>query len=294
MKLSTSPIVIYGAARSGTTYLVQILNRHPEVYVSDEARVFTWAHQALNLLRGDERDSNRQSDEPGGRRVADRSAFDAHLRRTLPRTLRNYYRTLAPRARWWGDKNPHYADPMHGGCLETTLELFPQARFIHVVRDGRDVVTSGLRGSWTDFSEVHRMWTSHLDVGSAFGRALPPGQYFELRYEELIADDLAMASRLFAFLGIDLDPAVALFCRRQQVERTPFCSPSRDLSRDVRRSEWADFLSPAQQRQSLELIGDHLVRFGYETRESLSAARRALGPAGQPAVPPAVSEAHGR
>ena len=33
----TPPIVVYGAARSGTTYLVQILNRHPEVFVSDDA-----------------------------------------------------------------------------------------------------------------------------------------------------------------------------------------------------------------------------------------------------------------
>ncbi len=276
----TPPIVVYGAARSGTTYVVQILNQHPEVFVSDETRIFTWAHEALNVMRGDERNSNRERDEPGGRRVADRQALDAHLRRTLPRTMRNFYRRLAPRARWWGDKNPHYADPLHAGCLQTTLELFPGARFIQVMRDGRDVVASGLRGAWTDFDAVHRMWTSHLDIGSGFGRSLPPNQYFELRYEELVADDLAMAVRLFAFLGVEMDPAVARFCRNQQADRTPFCSPSRDIKSDVRRSDWSAVLSPAQQRQSLEMLGKHLVRYGYETHQSLAEAQNALGSAG--------------
>ena len=270
------PIVIYGAARSGTTYLVQLLNQHPEVYVTDEAKPFNWTHAALAQLGADARTSLRDHDEPGGRRVADRKAFVAHARRELPRLVRAYYRELAPAARWWGDKNPHYADPLVAGCLESVLELFPRARFLHLVRDGRDVVTSGLRGVWTDFESVHAMWTGHLDVGAAFGRALPPDQYLELRYEELVSDDLAMARRIFDFLGIDLRPGVERFCRDQQRRRTPYCSPTRDIRRDVRGSDWSSHLDPAQQARSLALLGDHLVRFGYETPESLAAARSAV------------------
>lgn len=254
----SSPIVIYGAARSGTTYLVQILNKHPRVYVSDETRIFAWAHDVFRRLTGDERTSYRKRDE-----LVD------YLRRTLPVYIRDFYQELAPEARWWGDKNPHYAHPDNLGCLETTLELYPQAKFLHIVRDGRDVVTSGLRGVWTDFESVHRMWTSHLDIGCEFGRALPPAQYFELRYEELVTDDLAMAQRIFDFLGLDLHPAVERFCRNQQESRTPFCTPSRDIRADVTRSDWADHLTPDQQLQSLELLGEHLVRYGYETREGL-------------------------
>ncbi len=261
----TPPIVIYGAARSGTTYLVQILNKHPEVYVGDETRIFAWAHDVLHRLTGDERTSYRKRDE-----------FIDYLRRTLPGTIREFYRELAPEARWWGDKNPHYAHADNRGCLETIVELYPKARFLHIVRDGRDVVTSGLRGVWTDFESVHRMWTSHLDIGCAFGRALPSDQYFELRYEELIADDLAMARRIFDFLGIELHPAVERFCRNQQENRTPFCTPSRDIRADVTRSDWADHLTPEQQLQSLELLGEHLVRYGYETREGLDRAQARL------------------
>ncbi len=261
----TPPIVIYGAARSGTTYLVQILNKHPAVYVSDETRLFAWTHDVLHRLTGDERTSYRKHDE-----------FVTYLRHTLPALIRGFYSELAPQARWWGDKNPHYAHPHNRGCLETILELFPGTRFLHIIRDGRDVVTSGLRGVWTDFESVHRMWTTHLDIGCSFGRALPRDQYFEFRYEDLVQDDLAMARRIFEFLGIDLHPAVVRFCKAQQERRTPFCTPSRDIRTEVTRSDWGDYLSPKERLRSLDLLGGHLVRYGYETPDSLVAAQLEL------------------
>jgi hypothetical protein len=45
----------------------------------------------------------------------------------------------------------------------------------------------------------------------------------------------------------------------------------------VTRSDWADYLDPAQQARSLDLLGDHLVRFGYATSESLARLREGLG-----------------
>lgn len=264
-RLATPPIVIYGAARSGTTYLIQILNKHPRVHVSDETRIFAWVHDIYRRLTADERTCYRMREE-----------FVDYLRRTLGDYVRAFYRELAPKATWWGDKNPHYVHPHNQGCLKTILELFPGARFIHIVRDGRDVVTSGLRGVWKDFDAVHAMWTSHVELGCSFGRALPPDRYLEFRYEELVEDDLAMARRIFDFLQIDLDPAVERFCGNQMQNRTPFCTPSRDIRADVHGSDWADYLDPRQQLRSLELLGDHLVRFDYESRESLDRAMRSL------------------
>jgi hypothetical protein len=191
--------------------------------------------------------------------------------------LRDYYREIGDGATHWGDKNPHYADPRDVGCLETIVELFPGARFLHLIRDGRDVVTSGMRGVWTDFDRVHAMWTSHLDLGRSFGRTLPAGQYIELHYEELVADGVGTASRVLDLLGIEPDPEVEAFCRRQERERIGVCAPTRDLG-DPLRSDWASFFSAADRIRSLELLGEHLVRFGYETPRSLAEARRELEP----------------
>jgi hypothetical protein len=263
--LEPCPIVVYGAARSGTTYLIQILNRHPEVFISNETRIFVWLHQSLKVLPQQESIFYRE-----------RELFLGYLRETYPELVRNFYRRLAPeQVRWWGDKNPHYVSPENRGCLETILELFPEARFIHIIRDGRDVVMSGLRGRWRDFERVHYMWKSHVDIGWGFGRSLPADRYFELRYEDLVADDVAMARKLFDFLGIALHPAVIRFCEAQMEKRTPFCDPSRNLSEGAAASDWATVLTREQQQRSLGLLADHLVKYGYESMERVARLREA-------------------
>jgi hypothetical protein len=90
------PVVIYGAARSGTTYLVKILNRHPKIYISDESRIFLWAHEMAERLRWHERALGGDEDEPGGRRIGDRRRLGDHLARALPELVRDFYRELEP------------------------------------------------------------------------------------------------------------------------------------------------------------------------------------------------------
>jgi hypothetical protein len=175
---------------------------------------------------------------------------------------------MAPECRYWGDKNPHYVADENQGCLEAILELFPAARFIHIIRDGRDVVCSRLRRGKNDFEGAHRMWTSHVNRGCAFGRQLPPGKYFELRYEDLVCDDLAMATRIFTFLGVEMHPNVVNWCQRQREQRTPLCKPTRDIVADVTSSDWATFMTTEQQMRSLELLGRELVALGYESEAS--------------------------
>jgi len=119
------------------------------------------------------------------------------------------------------------------------------------------------------------MWTSHVDIGCAFGHQRPR-QYFELRYEELIRDDLTMARKIFDFLGIPLVPQVVAFCEQQRVKRTPYCNPKRDIATDVKASDWKTVFTDAERRRSLELLGPHLVTYGYETEESLAEQIRAL------------------
>jgi hypothetical protein len=256
------PIIVYGSPRSGTTYLIEILNRHPQVFVSTETRIFVWAHRTMNVETHEYHSVFR-----------DRGQFIDHLRKTYPDLIRSFYRDLKPDVRYWGDKNPHYLAPESDGCLQTILELFPKARFINIIRDGRGTVTSVLQKGWEDFETAHRWWTTYLDVGCEFGRSLPADQYFELRYEDLIRDDTAMARRMFDFLGIEIHPNVVSFCDAQRVKRAPINQPMRDLNGDLTHSGWAIALTPEQQLRSLDLLGEHLIRFGYETPASLALLR---------------------
>jgi hypothetical protein len=260
-ELAPDPIVVFGAPRSGTTYLEKILNSHPAVFISHETRVFAWLHRALALTEDDLLV------------LSHRDAFVENLRAALPEVIREFYRTLAPGVRFWGDKNPHYADHRVRGCLDTIAELFPGSRFIHIIRDGRDVVTSLRRKRWVTFEEAHATWKWGVDLGRKFGHRLPSDRYIELRYEDLVADEIALASEIFEFLGLELHPEVEAFCRAQREERTPFKGPTRDLSKGATVSDWADTFSLEEQARSLELIGQDLVWYGYETQESLARLR---------------------
>ena len=258
------PILVFGAPRSGTTYLQNVLNANPTVFVSHESRVFAWLHQALNVLPQDPRYL-----------ITYRDDFVERFRSVLPDTIRKVYRDLAPEALYWGDKNPHYADPLNAGCLDLVAELFPRSRFIHIIRDGRDVACSLVRKQdssgkpWVTFDVAHTTWMSHVDLGCEFGRTLVPERYFEIRYEDLIADDLALADELFRFLGIPLHPAVSAYCRSEQAERTPLSGPTRDFDAGIAASEWNQVFTLEEQARSLDLLGAHLVRYQYETENSL-------------------------
>lgn len=261
---ASDPIIIFGAPRSGTTYLNAIINKHPRVFVTHESRIFAWLNSAINLTERPQMVNTHKAE------------FVDHLRRTMPDVVRSFYAELRPGVDLWGDKNPHYASPENVGTLPLIKELFPGTRFLHIIRDGRDVVTSLIRKRkptgepWIDFESAHRVWIGHVDMGTGFGQTLDPADYFELRYEDLITDDLGWAGKALEFLGLKMTPGVEQFCAQQAAERTPLSGPTRELA-DVGRSDWADVLDAGQRRQSLSLIGEHLVRYGYETVESLAA-----------------------
>jgi hypothetical protein len=261
--MEPSPIIIYGSPRSGTSYLNRILNQHPDVLISEEYRLFGWVHESLRVATQDDRYLRNGRQE-----------FVDYLTKRYPDLIRDFYRRLRPDVRYWGDKNPHYASAWSEGSLQTIADLFPEARFIHIIRDGRDVVTSLVRKGWAALNPAHQIWMTHLHNGSEFGRAQPPDRYFELHYEDLIKDDLGVVGKVFDFLGIDPSPEVVRFCEAQTRKRTPFQKPTRDLARGAEVSDWGRLLAPDQRLASLDRIGEMLIRFGYETDASLEEAKR--------------------
>ncbi|MDQ3103060.1 MAG: sulfotransferase [Actinomycetota bacterium] len=235
-----------------------MLNAHPMVHITNEARVFAWAHHALKSL-----DHQQIA-------LAERPEFESYLRRELAVLLRGYYRERWSHTSVWGDKNPHYAAPGHGDLLGTVVDLFPSARFIHVIRDGRDVVASLVQmrhpggDPWTSFEEAHYVWNSHVTYARDFAINASPGTVLEVRYEELVADDLLLAERMCDFLGLECHSKVAQFCEEQQRGRTPLSDPTRDLSGGASHSDWERIVSERGRRdESLELLRENLIRFGY-------------------------------
>lgn len=168
-------------------------------------------------------------------------------------------------ARRWCEKTPAnvlYADQLH--------RLFPDMRLVHIIRDGRDVVSSMLeRGFWpiAPWEQLQRdhpfkgpvtlegavhYWVEMLRLGREIAARVPTENYLELRLEDLVEDREATLRRICDFLDEDLKPPMLAF----------------DLSRS-NTGRWRHELNAEQLAYFTEHAGHHLAAEGY----SLTATR---------------------
>jgi hypothetical protein len=204
---ASGPIFVIGATRSGTSWLQSMLGAHPELATPQELDLFRryldpWREAWDEQLPAD-MDLWRRHRYKGLPSVIDSQAF-AELLRDFATDL--YGRVLEgkPGAHTIVDK-----DPANTTRVASILELFPHARVIHVIRDGRDVVASLLRASrgwgrsWAanTAESAAAIWVDAVQAGCAAAMLTPA--YLEVRYEELLGD--AGPDRLgecFAFAGV--------------------------------------------------------------------------------------------
>jgi len=173
--------------------------------------------------------------------------------------------------RRWGDKTPGYTAEI--GRLH---RVFPDAQFIHLIRDGRDVSLSLQKTGWQGETTraVARYWADTVESACTVGRALGPERYMEVSYETLVLDTETVLSSVCEFLGVDFQPAMLDFNERAAEyapERTrshlgkTFRSPRpSDVSRWPREMSRLDLaVVEAYAGSTLELTGyDRAIRHG--------------------------------
>ena len=71
-----------------------------------------------------------------------------------------------------------------------------------MIRDGRHVVSSASRLGWAGAAEIAVWWKAVIEEARR-GAVADPARYFELRYEDLVADPVAVINRVFRFLGVE-------------------------------------------------------------------------------------------
>lgn len=213
------PIFIVGCPRSGTTLLQLMLHAHPDIAIPPENRFL------LELY--DQRQEFGDLREPDNRRSLIRfivSRRGSKLRDfgLDARTLRTQLMRAAPTVgaagatvlsayaaqfgkRRWGDKRPSYIQR-----LDTIMRLFPDAQVIHIVRDGRDCVSSLKRMPWWRGGSIKAIWTWRNAVlaGARARTRLHPDAYTEVRYEDLVRDPEPQLRRLCDFLDEPFDDAM--------------------------------------------------------------------------------------
>jgi len=276
---------IVGVARSGTTLLRFMLDAHSELAIPPEtgflpnvAHLGPDARDAfLSTVTGFESwpDFHLDADL-----LRERTALLAPF--AVPAALRIFYRLYAERfgkARW-GDKTPSYG--LHAAAIET---LLPEARFIHIIRDGRDVALS-VRPLWfapgPTLEDAARDWADRIQRTRA--ECARATHAIEIRYEDLVTSPEAALRRVCTFLDLGFEPAMMSWHERawerlgehegrrdadggvrltkeQRIAQQRRVTSPPDRSRVLR---WKTEMSRDEQGRFLAVAGRTLEALGYE------------------------------
>jgi len=179
----------------------------------------------------------------------------------------------------WGDKTPIYVLDM-----PLLADLFPDARFVHLIRDGRDVTLSYLSVSWGPRSvwEAARKWRRDVTAGRLHGQELGKARYLELRYEDLVADPRTWLETVCAFADLAFDERMLEHNKdwRDRVQAPPggaerwHRSVAKPVTEGLR--DWRTQMAERDVRAFETIAGRLLTDLGYERRfPRIGLARRA-------------------
>lgn len=258
-----APFFVSGAVRSGLTLVRSLLDAHPEITCGPDAGVVSLAL---------------------GARDFENTLGELHERHfgLPPEFVRQNFATaidaiLSSRRRAAGKRSVGEKSAATISVFSTLGALFPRARFIHVVRDGRDIAASLLTRNWVDprtgraFDYCRspiaaaKFWSTAAAFGLAAETALGE-RLLRIRYEDLVRDPVSATARLFAFLDASrCDEAISFGSRGFEISDAERES-AEDLSKPIDArfvGRWRRDLSASDAQQIAKAAAPALKAFGY-------------------------------
>ncbi|MCB0778148.1 MAG: sulfotransferase [Flavobacteriales bacterium] len=261
-------LFIIGAARSGTTWLHRMLSAHPQVasLQDTELTIFTrYLAQPVAQFRKEKAEQEAGSWSLGLGALWTEDRFFEEVRCFLDNVYGSVLATN-PRATHILDKHPNYARQ-----LPLIADLLPNARFIHLIRDGREVVVSALSvnkrvgHSAGELAQASRDWRDFVGAARRDGRMLG-NRYMEVRYEELKNGSPEVLGRIFAHCGLPADTdMVARIHSENHISRKQYSSGDASLNtlRVKPDSIWKERLSLTDRYRMHRWAGALLMELGY-------------------------------
>lgn len=295
---------IVGRAKSGTSWLMRLLNRHTEILCRGEGRFFGKDSRLSlygTLSRSEEFRTWLNSN------AWMRQGLDPDLQDLVRITVRYLMRERLNKSdkRIVGDKTPFLSE----GIVGEIAALFPDAKLVHIIRDGRDVAISGVHHQWNNAAdtggiieltseqkarrdayradpgafgamgrsvlgekqaaEAARGWRITVERAIEDSASLPRGNYHQIRYEDLLAEPVEETQRLLEFLEADSNEKIARECvAAVSFERMSGRSRGEEDPTSFYRKgiagDWERYFTRNDKRIFKKEAGELLIKLGYE------------------------------
>ena len=277
--MNSAPFFIVGSGRSGTTLVRLILGSHSRLSIPPETWYLNKMTDLLMLDRPLSLDERQRvvrimtehyrwpdlgvSAEVFRQKVG--SMESPRLRQIVELVYFEYMQREQKRR--WGDKTPGYIE-----LVPQLAHLFPGARFIHVIRDGRDVAKSFQARRWSG-KWLHlnaQEWLVAMQCGQRWRRSNFATQFLEIRYEDVVRNPERELRRICEFLEEQYEPQMLSWqhrvgalvpTREAHIHEKLVQEPSKD---DIER--WKREMSAREILIGEAFMGPLLKAHGYELR----------------------------
>lgn len=242
------PIFLVGAERSGTTVLRLMLDHHPQI---------AWCYEFEYVVdqisdHGDFPQLEAYYEWLETHRIFQSTGFEIDRSLSYPQLANSFLCQRRDRTR-----KPLVGATVHHH-FDRLLDIWPNARFIHLLRDGRDVARSCIGMGWAGnvWTGVER-WIEAEHLWTRLSKNLSSDQHIEVTYETLIAKPVETLTDLCNFIGVPYSPAMLTY-----PQTTPYSLPDPKLI-----GQWRRKLSEQEIQLVESRISDMLVERGYQLSE---------------------------
>src|SRR4051794_2153218 len=275
------PLLIGGCERSGTTMLGAMLGCHskclcvPESQFLDDLLPHADPEEAIDPRIALARISSHERfrllwDLPLDRAATGPAEVGTTYREILTWLVQAYGRKAGkPGADLWIDHTP-----TNFRRARTLLRIFPAARFVHLVRDGRAVAASLLPLDWGPNNSLHaaEFWMARCALGLAAELELGDTRVLRVRYEDVLQKPEASLRRIADFAGLEYEAGMvagsAYRPTRYHERQHHLVGQPPDLSRAA---GWQQTLSRRQVEIFEAETGDFLESLGYQPKYGVRA-----------------------
>lgn len=276
-------LFIVGCQRSGTTLLRRLVSAHPSIAITPETH---WITRCFDRRKGLTPDGLVTTDlvpkllayHRFGRLEISRDELERFIKSDEPVSYSafvtgvfNLYGKVQGKP-LVGDKTPAYVR-----SIPTLHTLWPEARFVHLIRDGRDVCLSimnwqkaensvGRYAAWNEdpISTTALWWKLNVRLGREAGNSLRSDLYYEMRYESLVTNTAKECEALCKFLDVPYTDAVLFFHEGRTKSELGLSAKHAWLPVTPGLRDWRTQMAAEDVERFEAVAGDLLDELGYE------------------------------